>query len=251
MPPGKAAAGRGVISMLHNLGLSEFLVLATLALLFFGPERLPQIAAQIGRWLARLRQYSRAFMTEWSDESLVLREAMAEVKSIRDEILAAQTELATTLDSVRRDAEEGVHVAQEALSAAQIDLRQPPQQPAGIARPEVPPLSPPAPGKAATVRSQQILDRSPREPVSAGQALLPPAAGASAEAELAQLNDQVARMEDEFRALCQELERLRSEIGPHQEPTGHAGGEEAAEQAPSTEPSVAALPLAAPAGKPA
>lgn len=208
--------------MLHNLGLGELFVLATLAFFFFGPERLPQVAAQIGRWLARLRQYSRAFMAEWSDESLVLREAMAEVKSIRNEILAAQTELATTLDSVRRDAEEGVHVAQEALSAARIDLRQPPQQ---------------------------ILDRPPHKPASPGQALSPPTTGVSAEAELGQLNDQVARMEEEFRALCQELERLRSEVGPHQESTGHAGGEEAAEQAPSTEPSAAALPLAAPVGE--
>jgi Sec-independent protein translocase protein TatA len=234
--------------MLHNLGLGELFVLATLAFFFFGPERLPQVAAQIGRWLARLRQYSRAFMAEWSDESLVLREAMAEVKSIRNEILAAQTELATTLDSVRRDAEEGVHVAREALSAARIDLRQPPQQPAGITK-EVPSLSLPAPERVAIGRSQQILDHPPHKPASAGHALLPPAAGVSAEAELGQLNDQVARMEEEFRALCQELERLRSEVGPHQESTGHAGGEEAAEQAPSTEPSAAALPLAAPVGE--
>ena len=50
--------------MLDNFGMGEFFVLALFALLFFGPERLPQIGAQLGRWLSKLTGYSRAFMTQ-------------------------------------------------------------------------------------------------------------------------------------------------------------------------------------------
>ena len=40
--------------MLDNFGMGEFLMLALFALLFFGPERLPQIGAQLGKWLSKL-----------------------------------------------------------------------------------------------------------------------------------------------------------------------------------------------------
>ena len=58
--------------MLDNFGLGEFFFLAMLALFFFGPERLPQIGARLGRWVAGLTQYSKAFLTEWREEALAI-----------------------------------------------------------------------------------------------------------------------------------------------------------------------------------
>jgi Sec-independent protein translocase protein TatA len=110
--------------MLDNFGLGEFFFLAILALLFFGPERLPRIGAQFGRWVANLTQYSKAFMNEWRDEALVIQEAVEEVRGIRDEIAAARAEISSTLETARDDVSDGIDVAKDAISGARLDVSQ-------------------------------------------------------------------------------------------------------------------------------
>ena len=113
--------------MLDNFGMGEFLILALFALLFFGPERLPQMGARLGRWLSSLTQYSKAFMNQWSEEALVIRDAVAEVKGIRDEIVAAQAEISSSLDTARQDISQTIEEARgtvnEATPSAQKVLR--------------------------------------------------------------------------------------------------------------------------------
>jgi len=108
--------------MLDNFGLGEFFFLALLALLFFGPERLPQMGARLGRWVGNLTQYSKAFMTEWREEALAIHDAVAEVKGIRDEIVAAQREISGTLDTAREDMVDGIDTAKAAVSDATQDV---------------------------------------------------------------------------------------------------------------------------------
>jgi electron transport complex protein RnfC len=110
--------------MLDNFGLGEFFFLAMLALLFFGPERLPQIGARLGRWVGSLTQYSKAFLTEWREEALAVHEAVEEVRGIRDEIVAARAELSSTLNTAREDLTEGVDAAREAVTGARLDVAQ-------------------------------------------------------------------------------------------------------------------------------
>ena len=86
--------------MLDNFGMGEFLMLALFALLFFGPERLPQIGAQLGKWLSKLTSYSKAFMNQWTEEAAAVQGAVQDVMSIRDEIRAAQAEIAATLNNL-------------------------------------------------------------------------------------------------------------------------------------------------------
>jgi Sec-independent protein translocase protein TatA len=109
--------------MLDNFGLGEFMLLALFALIFFGPERLPRIGARLGRWLNRLTEYSKAFMTQWSEEALVIQEAVEEVRGIRDEIVAARAEIAGTLDTARQDIDETISDARGTLNAARPSAR--------------------------------------------------------------------------------------------------------------------------------
>lgn len=50
-----------------NPGAGEILLLALLALLLFGPKRLPEVGRQIGRALAEIRRVSREFEREVRD----------------------------------------------------------------------------------------------------------------------------------------------------------------------------------------
>jgi sec-independent protein translocase protein TatB len=51
-----------------DIGFSEILVIFVLALIVLGPEKLPKVAAQVGRWLGRARAMARQFREQLEEE---------------------------------------------------------------------------------------------------------------------------------------------------------------------------------------
>jgi len=51
-----------------EIGFSELLLIAVLGLVVLGPERLPKVAAQIGRWMGRARSMARQFREQLEEE---------------------------------------------------------------------------------------------------------------------------------------------------------------------------------------
>ncbi len=45
---------------MFDIGMGEVLVLAVLAVFIFGPEKLPEVAGQAGRWLRQLRSMAQS-----------------------------------------------------------------------------------------------------------------------------------------------------------------------------------------------
>ncbi len=62
---------------LMNLGFAEMLFLVLLALILFGPRKLPEIARQMGRFMAEFRRASSDFQSQIHEEvrKLELEEA--------------------------------------------------------------------------------------------------------------------------------------------------------------------------------
>jgi sec-independent protein translocase protein TatB len=54
--------------MFDNLGWAELAVLAVLAMLIFGPERLPKVAADAGRLVRELRKMARGVTSDLRTE---------------------------------------------------------------------------------------------------------------------------------------------------------------------------------------
>lgn len=54
---------------MFNIGFSEMLVIAILALIFIGPKQLPEVARTIGRFLNELRRSSDAIKEEFVKSS--------------------------------------------------------------------------------------------------------------------------------------------------------------------------------------
>ncbi|MGI9234986.1 MAG: Sec-independent protein translocase subunit TatA/TatB [Woeseiaceae bacterium] len=54
---------------MSGLGGSEFLLLCVIGLLILGPERLPRVARQIGSWLGKARQMTRALQRQLEEEA--------------------------------------------------------------------------------------------------------------------------------------------------------------------------------------
>ena len=57
-----------MLLILDSLGTSEFLLILGVALIFFGPRKLPQISRQIGKSLAEFRKASEDFKSTWARE---------------------------------------------------------------------------------------------------------------------------------------------------------------------------------------
>ena len=62
---------------MFEVGFSELLVIFALALVVLGPERLPKLAAQVGRWIGRARAMARQFRDQLEAEANII-DPMAE-----------------------------------------------------------------------------------------------------------------------------------------------------------------------------
>ena len=227
--------------MLDNLGFGEFFMLSLMALIFFGPERLPQIGAKLGHWIRNLTRYSKAFMTEWNEEALAIQDAVNEVKGIRDEIAIARAEIAGTLDTARGDLQQGVNTAREALSGAELDVRRRVEQAGQRATTDV--LSPTEPGTTTAEPRQE-------QPASLPTALSPkPTMPPVTSADLERLCQQVTTLEREIGALRDELNLVR-EARPSWECAAERQQDEGqVEPEPAAAAPIEAAPLAVPAGE--
>lgn len=56
---------------MFEVGFSEMLLILALALIVLGPEKLPRLAAQIGRWMGRARNMARQFREQLEEEALL------------------------------------------------------------------------------------------------------------------------------------------------------------------------------------
>jgi Tat protein translocase TatB subunit len=57
-----------LLLILDSLGTSEMLLILVVALIFFGPRKLPQLSRQIGKSLAEFKKASEDFKRTWERE---------------------------------------------------------------------------------------------------------------------------------------------------------------------------------------
>ena len=53
---------------MSGVGFSEFLILCLIGLIVLGPERLPKVANQIGRWVGQARRMTRVMRRQLQEE---------------------------------------------------------------------------------------------------------------------------------------------------------------------------------------
>lgn len=88
---------------MFDIGLPEFLVIAMIALIVFGPERLPEMAAQLAKLLKSLRKQASDATAELtgSEDGKVVSELAKDLRSLTPRGLAtsamtgSQTRIAT------------------------------------------------------------------------------------------------------------------------------------------------------------
>jgi sec-independent protein translocase protein TatB len=82
--------------ILDSFGTSELMLILVVALIFFGPRKLPQISRQIGKSLAEFRKASEDFKRTWERE-VALETTQPEPESNRS-ILPDNSIIETTVE---------------------------------------------------------------------------------------------------------------------------------------------------------
>jgi len=98
---------------MFDIGFSEVMLIGLLGLLVLGPERLPAVARQIGRYVGRARTTWNAMRTELEREI-----EQTGVKEIREDLSGASKELQSSLEESQQALNETRKEVNEQTGAA-------------------------------------------------------------------------------------------------------------------------------------
>jgi len=96
---------------MFDIAFSEMMVLAVIALVVIGPERLPKVAKQAGEWLGKLRRYVDDVKSDINRqmELTELRKLQTQVtdaaKELGDSVQSTMTGMQTQFDEVQKSLE--------------------------------------------------------------------------------------------------------------------------------------------------
>ncbi len=85
-----------------TFGFWELALVMLVALLVVGPERLPELAAQAGRWIGRVKRLASSFKSDLSQE-LDAEDLKKTIAAPRDEIKKLESSLKQTGTEVERE----------------------------------------------------------------------------------------------------------------------------------------------------
>ena len=136
---------------MFDVGFSEIVVIAVVALVVIGPERLPKAARTMGLLFGRLQRYVGDVKADISREM-----ELDELRKLQKQVQGAAQEFKTSVESAAQNVHEGVRSVEEQLNANAAEAA-PTEAPAG------PPdfaLSATAPDAAAAANAVE----PPRQP---------------------------------------------------------------------------------------
>ncbi len=129
---------------MFDIGFSELLVVAVVALIVIGPEKLPKTARTLGHLFGRLQRYVNDVKSDINREM-----ELDELKRLQNEVKSAAQGLKDSVESATRDVESGARAVENQLNAAAAD--------APAAPTDLPPLTTPEPEAAAEPPRQTAL----------------------------------------------------------------------------------------------
>lgn len=112
---------------MFDIGFSELLIIAVVALIVIGPERLPKVARTVGHLIGRMQRYVNDVKADISremelDELRKLRSSMEETarsfeQSVKKEVSETESALNNVVDSAKLDTEAEPAPAADAASS--------------------------------------------------------------------------------------------------------------------------------------
>ena len=115
---------------MFDVGFSEIVLIAVVALIVIGPERLPKAARTMGLLFGRLQRYVGDVKADISREM-----ELDELRKLQKEVLGAAQEFKTSVESAAQNVHAGVRSVEEQLNATATDAA--PADARGIPSPDL------------------------------------------------------------------------------------------------------------------
>ena len=135
---------------MFDIGFSEIVVIAVVALVVLGPEKLPKTARTLGHLFGRLQRYVNDVKRDIQREL-----ELDELRKLQQNVQSAAKEIETSMTAATRDVEQNVRDVEAALSATSDAAPSPAPAaatpaaasppPSATAAPSPPPAATPAP----------------------------------------------------------------------------------------------------------
>ena len=139
---------------MFDVGFSEIVVIAVVALIVIGPERLPKTARTLGHLFGRLQRYVADVKADINREM-----QLEELRKLQQEVHSAATEIESSVSNAARELETGARKVEAELNAT--------------AQGATPASAPPAPGSAPTPSAPESAPSASPDAASPQQATLP------------------------------------------------------------------------------
>jgi sec-independent protein translocase protein TatB len=115
---------------MFDIGWSEFVLIAVVALIAIGPKELPGVLRMVGQWMAKARKMAAEFQGQFQE---AMREAeMADIKKSFDEVKEAASGLASgnVMTSLQKDVSAALHIGDIDKPASETPAIEPSARPA-------------------------------------------------------------------------------------------------------------------------
>ena len=97
---------------MFDIGLSEMAVLAVVALVVLGPERLPKVARQAGLWMSKLRRYVDDVKSDINRQM-----ELTELRNLQAQVTDAARDLKSSVESGVAEAQSQFNEVQQSLES--------------------------------------------------------------------------------------------------------------------------------------
>ena len=103
---------------MFDIGFSEMVIIAVVALVVLGPERLPRVARQAGQWLGKLQRYVSDVKSDINRQM-----DLDELRKLQSEVTTAAKSLEGSMQSVVSDAQASLDGLSNAASSTSDEPR--------------------------------------------------------------------------------------------------------------------------------
>ncbi len=124
---------------MFDIGISEIMVIAVVALIVLGPEKLPKTARTLGHLFGRLQRYVASVKSDINREL-----QLEELKKLQAEVQTAATSFESSMSAAATEIQANVRAVETDLNAAAAGSAAEPTAAAPPALPQSPPPAAPA-----------------------------------------------------------------------------------------------------------
>ena len=108
---------------MFDIGFSEIVVIAVVALIVIGPERLPKTARMLGHLFGRLQRYVNEVKADINREM-----ELDELRRLKQEVKSAASDFERSVQSVASDFHSNVRSVEQQLNETASDAAPPPSE---------------------------------------------------------------------------------------------------------------------------